>query len=102
MIIALCAEQNVKLYNSNGMTKEEYDYRVMQELDKLLARMCIKECSNPQCRYENNSSNNYCVKCGWLLPGRSKQIMLNSNEYDKLIKRANLSVWGKIKECFSR
>ena len=61
-----------------------------------------KKCMNPQCGYENSNSNNYCVKCGWLLPGRSKKVVINSNEYEDLKKKANMSAWEKLKENFSK
>ncbi len=60
------------------------------------------KCSNLQCRYENNNIYNYCVKCGWLLPGRSKKVVINSNEYEDLKKKANMSAWEKIKDSFSK
>ena len=64
------------------MTEEEYNYRVQQEIHKVLARLHnkIKECSNPQCRYENSSNNNYCVKCGRLLPDSPNTVVISSNE----------------------
>lgn len=65
-----------------------------------IKKMFIAKCTNPQCRYENSDINNYCVKCGCLLPYHSKKVVINSDEYENLKKRANMSVWGKIKEYF--
>lgn len=84
------------------MTKEEYNYAVQQEIHKVLARLKKKECSNPQCRYENSSSNSYCVKCGRLLPGSPNTVVISSNEYEELKKKANMSVWEKLKDTFSK
>lgn len=86
------------------MTKEEYNYRVQQEIHNVLARLQnkIKECSNPQCRYENSSYNNYCVKCGRLLPSSRNMVVISSNEYEELKKKANMSMWEKLKDNFSK
>jgi ribosomal protein S27E len=84
------------------MTKEEYNYAVQQEIHKVLERLKIKECSNPQCRYENSSNNNYCVKCGRLLPRSRNMVVISSNEYEELKKKANMSVWEKLKDTFSK
>lgn len=77
----------------------------MENLNDLLSRLNVTlkiKCTNPQCLYENSTVNNYCVKCGWLLPGRSKKIVINSKEYEELKERANMSAWDKIKENFSK
>lgn len=67
-------------------------------VENIVARLLGKtKCRNPQCRYENNNSYNYCVKFGWLLPGRSKTVVINSNEYEDLKKKANMLVWEKLR-----
>lgn len=71
-------------------------------IEALIARLFKTKCTNPQCGYENINSNNYCVKCGWLLPGHSKKVVINSNEYEDLKKRANMSAWEKLKENFTK
>jgi len=73
-------------------------------IEALIARLLSHntKCTNPKCGYENINSNNYCVKCGWLLPGHSKKVVINSNEYEELKKKANMSAWEKLKENFSK
>ena len=77
----------------------------MEDFLDFVIRNCVTiniKCTNPQCRYENSAANTYCVNCGCLLPGRSKKVVINSNEYEDLKKKANMSAWEKLKENFSK
>lgn len=81
---------------------DNYTSPVGLDIDKLVAKIFSTECTNPQCGYVNSRDSNYCVKCGKLLPNHFQKVVINSFEYENLKKKANMSVWDKIKESFSK
>lgn len=72
-----------------------------------------KNNSKCSCGYDNSETNNYCVKCGKLLPGRNEiscistvdflDYMILKMDYEELKKeienRSKMSKWDKIKEA---
>ena len=72
--------------------------------------------SKCSCGYDNSETNNYCVKCGKLLPGRDNiscipssdflDLMILKMDYEELKeeieKRSKMSKWDKIKEAINK